>query len=255
MSLVTFLSAIGLNSQEEKIFRALLQTGPSLAAQLASLMELPRNTVRGILDQLVGKGIVTRAKEKNRFIYSVDNPEAIRNAIERRRDAYVAEVEGQLNLLKQSEGELRQKEQRTKRPRVKVFSGLKGLKQLYEDTLTAESGIRSWASFDANDAHLPAYFQSYYKRRAGKKIRMVSIHPDTPLAREGIKRNRKELRTSYLVSTELFNIIPEIQVYEDKVNITSWQERVGVLIESKEIASAVRAIFDLSRHLLERKKR
>lgn len=75
---------------------------------------------------------------------------------------------------------------------------------------------------------------------------MQSIHPDTPAARQAQKRDKQELRKSILVPKEKFNIQPEIQVYNNKVNITSWKEKLGIIIESEEIAQAMKMIFDLS---------
>ena len=74
---------------------------------------------------------------------------------------------------------------------------------------------------------------------------MKSIHPDTPLSREGTKNNKKFLRRSILIPAANFDITPEIQVYDEKVNIVSWRDKLGVIIESREIADALTAIFDL----------
>ncbi|MCB0340093.1 MAG: hypothetical protein KDD53_10840, partial [Bdellovibrionales bacterium] len=117
--------------------------------------------------------------------------------------------------------------------------------KVYEDTLTAKSGLRAWASFDANQEALPRYFPNYYKRRVKRKIPMKSIHPDTPLAREDTVENKRFLRKSVLVPKKKFDIIPEIQIYDNKVNIVSWRDKLGIIIESQEIANALTAIFEL----------
>ncbi|MBI5155951.1 hypothetical protein HZA45_01610, partial [Candidatus Peregrinibacteria bacterium] len=113
------------------------------------------------------------------------------------------------------------------------------------DTLTA-SRLKSWASYDALHGHMPDYFRTYFSRRTAKGIPMRSIHPDTPAARAGQKRDAEELRESALVPADRFTWVPEIQIYDEKVNITSFAEKLGVLIQSKEIAEALEAIFDLS---------
>ncbi len=84
------------------------------------------------------------------------------------------------------------------------------------------------------------------QRRAAKGIPMRSIHPDVEQARAAQARDTEELRESALVPQDKFRWGPEIQVYGNKVNITSWKEKLGVIIESKEIAGALEAIFDLS---------
>ena len=37
-----------------------------------------------------------------------------------------------------------------------------------------------------------------------------------------------------------------MQIYNNKVNIASWKEKLGIIIESEEIADAMRTFFDLS---------
>lgn len=59
------------------------------------------------------------------------------------------------------------------------------------------------------------------------------------------KRDREELRKSVLVDKNKFNIEPEIQVYDHKINIVSWREKLGIIIESEEIAEAMKQVFEL----------
>lgn len=51
---------------------------------------------------------------------------------------------------------------------------------------------------------------------------------------------------SALVPHEQFGFSPEINIYDNKVMIASWREKLGITIESKEIADALRKIFELS---------
>lgn len=81
---------------------------------------------------------------------------------------------------------------------------------------------------------------------------MTSIHPDTESARDITSRNVEENRDSQLVPPDKFYWTPEIQVYDNKVNIASWKEKLGIIIESQEIADAMKQIFDLSYEAAER---
>ena len=89
------------------------------------------------------------------------------------------------------------------------------------------------------------YFNTYYKRRAKKGIKIRSIHPKTLLAQQHMKTNKMVLSEAKLVDSSEFKITPVIQVYDNKVNIVSWKEKVGLIIESKEISEAVKSIFQL----------
>ena len=54
------------------------------------------------------------------------------------------------------------------------------------------------------------------------------------------------MRESALVPPAKYNWIPEIQIYNDKINIASWKEKLGIIIESPEIAEALKAAFEMS---------
>jgi pterin-4a-carbinolamine dehydratase len=151
-----------------------------------------------------------------------------------------------MELLEQYGSELNIKSRSKTRPKITFYEGLDGLEKVYEDTLTSRSGLKSWASYDHLLDVMPDYFADYFKRRSKKKIKMTSIHPDTAKARAAQARDAIEFRESALIPAEKFDWQPEIQVYDNKVNITSWKEKIGIIIESEEIANAFRAIFELS---------
>jgi hypothetical protein len=39
---------------------------------------------------------------------------------------------------------------------------------------------------------------------------------------------------------------PEIDMYDNKIMIASWKEKLGVIIESEEISDAMKKIFELA---------
>ena len=43
-----------------------------------------------------------------------------------------------------------------------------------------------------------------------------------------------------------YNFSPEINIYDDKVMIASWKEKLGIIIESEEIADAMKKIYELA---------
>lgn len=241
--LANFLRAFGLSAKESDLFQLCLRYPTQPASFLAKHIELPRNTVRGILDGLVEKGLLIRSRRANAQLYTPEDREGLRRLILSRREIFESELSSQLALLEESKAEL--SPSRQTRPHIRICEGYEGIKRVYEDTLTAENGICSWASFDVNQQHLPTYFRNYYRRRANRKILMRSIHPDTPLARAHFARGKEEYREAILVDAQRFNILPEVQVYNDKVNIVSFTEKLGIIIESHELALAFRAIFEL----------
>lgn len=58
--------------------------------------------------------------------------------------------------------------------------------------------------------------------------------------------NKEEMRTAFLIPEEKFRFSPEINIYDNKVMIASWREKLGIIIESAEIADAMKKIYELS---------
>lgn len=47
------------------------------------------------------------------------------------------------------------------------------------------------------------------------------------------------MRETALVPADKFKFSPEINIYDNKVMIASWREKLGIIIESHEIADAI----------------
>jgi len=244
--LQNLLKSFELTEKEIDVFLKVLALGSQPASSIARICELPRNTVRGILDNLVKRGLMVRTQRANTQYYATEQKENLKKTLLRRKQRMEEELETQMALLDEYGDELSKRHWAKSRPRITFYEGEAGLEKVYEDTLTSKNGFKSRGSFDANKDAMPEYFKGYYKRRAKKHIPMKSIHPDTPLAREHHRNDKDELRESMLVPTDRFDLTPEIQVYDNKVNIVSWKEKLGIIIESQEIADAVGAIFNLS---------
>lgn len=199
--------AFSLSEKEVFVLQKLLELGTQPASALAKVCELPRNTVRGVLDNLVKYGLLIRSQKAKTQFYAVESKESLIRVLESKKENTISELETQINLVHRSGDLLNKQTKHLNRPKITFYDGYAGLKKVYEDTLNAKSGLRAWASFEANKEALPSYFPNYYQRRTKRKISMRSIHPDTPLAREGTTNNKKFLRRSVLIPQREFTII------------------------------------------------
>lgn len=247
------LRSFDLSDKEMAVFLQSLELGSQPASSIARVSELPRNTVRSILDNLVKQGLMIKTTRANTQYYATETKENLVRNLKQRRMRLNQAIDEQLHLLEEYGSELTSRRWAASRPKITFYEGSAGLEKVYEDTLTA-SHLKSWATYEALYEGMGDYFPSYFKRRAKKGIPMRSIHPDTPKAKEGQALDREELRESALVPADRFNWTPEIQIYNGKVNITSGKEKLGIIIESQEIADALEAIFDLSYEAAERYK-
>ena len=241
------LQNIGLNEKEIEVYLNNLELGSQPASVIARRVKIPRNTTRFILDKLVQKGVIEKTKRANTQLYSPETPRNLINLLESQRVDANARIDDKISQLNSVMAELesRYRPESTK-PKVTFYEGDDGLKKVYEDTLKSSEELRSFASFDSMHGILPDYFKTYYQRRVKNNLHIRSVHPDTPLAQEKTKKDKKEMRDSHLIPADKYSFTPEIQIYDNKISITSLKEKLGIIIESQEIYQAMEVMFELA---------
>ena len=236
------LETAGFSEKEIDVYISLLELGKGTVSQIARKAGINRTTGYDILDSLVGKGVVAISGKEPKQEYVAERPESIGKYISR-------EIEKKKESLKAIEKivpELTTLHNRYDRPKVSFYEGKEGIEKVYEDTLTSHEAIRAYATVDDMHKGLPHYFPLYYKRRAAKGIAIRAIIPKTPAGLERKSHNKEEARETAFVPPESFYFSPEINIYDNKVMIASWREKLGIIIESAEIADAMKKIYELA---------
>jgi sugar-specific transcriptional regulator TrmB len=236
------LIEIGLTEKEASVYISLLELGSGTVSMISRRANINRTTGYDILDNLVTKGLVAISGKEPKQEYSAESPENLSKFI-------TDDIKRKHEALRKTESlipELKSIHNLIDRPKVRFYEGTDGLMEVYEDTLTSHEPIRAFATVDDMHSGLPNYFPKYYKRRAGAGIEIRAIIPDTQIGRERKTRDKEEMRQSALVPAEKFYFSPEINIYDNKVMIASWREKLGIIIESTEIADAMKKIYELA---------
>ncbi len=237
-----FLISTGLSDKEAEIYYASLEMGRGTVSEISRKAGIHRTTGYNILASLVSKKLIRVSGKEPKQEYVAESPD---NILKSQNDQLELL---QKNILKAKEiiPELKSIQKIEDRPQIKFYEGIEGLKHLYEDTLTSKETIVAYASYEEMHKTLKDYFPSYYKRRASKNIKIRGIVPKTPASLERRKHNKEEKRDIACVPPEVFGISPEIDIYDNKIMIASWKEKLGIIIESKEIAEAMKKIFNMA---------
>lgn len=244
--ITNLLKIFKLTNKETMVFMKVLGLGNQPASALARLLEQPRNTVRDILDRLTKIGLLTRTKKANTQYYSVETPQNIERFLEMRKKKTTNQFDQQIDFIKRFSEELQPNKYHQSRPKVTFYEGEDGLRRVYEDTLTSQETIRAYASLHEMYETLPGYFPEYFRCRAKKRIKIRVIFPYCRYALERRKHDKEELRESRLVPQSKFHFTPEINMYDNKFIIISWKEKLAIIIESQEIADAMKMAFELA---------
>jgi HTH-type transcriptional regulator, sugar sensing transcriptional regulator len=232
----------GFSENESAVFLSLLQLGKGTVSQITRKAGLNRTTGYDILDSLVAKGLASVSGKEPKQEYLAESPDHLLIILENN----AREAGKRISEIKKIIPELKSIHNVAGRPKVRFYEGTQGLIDVYEDTLTSSESIRAYATIDDMHKALPNYFPEYYKRRAQKGINIRGIVPKTATAIERSQHNEEEKREITFVSTDKYYFSPEIDIYDNKVMIASWREKLGIIIESAEIADAMKKIYELA---------
>jgi sugar-specific transcriptional regulator TrmB len=241
--LIHILEAIGLHGNEAQLYLAGLQLGSAPASDYAKAAAINRITTYNTLEELVQRGLFTVVKKMRSKWYAPVAPEYM--ALEARKSAdALGRVLPELRSLQGA---------KYRKPRVRFFEGWEGVRHVYEDSLTAKSEILNFANSAVVRKFWPNYDEEYVAERVKRGIRLRGIAPDDATGRRVHGEDHERLREIRLVPAADFDFTNEINIYDHKVAICSFDsglaregDMFGVIIESKEVAETQKQIFEMA---------
>lgn len=243
-TLYNTLIQFGLSPKEVTVYLALLENNTSLVSDISKKTKLNRSTTYVILNSLLEKGMVSVAEDSIIKHYSATTPDRVVEFLENNARKYTEltkmakDILPDLKALYKGVGD---------KPRIRFFEGLEGIKSALEETINSKETIKTYMNVknmkEIFSHHLP---ESYCQRRVAKKLKMEAIFTDSNDAREQIKYNKEELREAYCVPYKEFSFPSQIMIHDNKIIFASLVEKFAFIVESEEIANAMKAIFKLS---------
>ena len=242
LRLVKTLEFIGFSEKEVLVYLALLELGKGTVTQISGRAGINRPTGYHVLASLEAKELVQTSGKEPKQEYVAESPDQIEKLLVKKIESDQAYIKEARKIIP----ELRSMHNVADRPKVLFYEGREGLERVYEDTLTSHEPIRAYATYDDMQNALPGYFPEYFYRRAKKGISIRAIFPHTEAGLELSTYNKEQMRETAIVPADKYYFSPEINIYDDKVMIASWKEKLGIIIESHEISDAMKKVFELS---------
>jgi HTH-type transcriptional regulator, sugar sensing transcriptional regulator len=241
--IIHILEASGLDQKQAQLYVAGLQLGTAPASEYARATGINRITAYNLLEELVHEGYFTMVRKMRAKWYAPVAPEYI--ALEARKNA---------EALERAVPELRSLQgAKYRKPRVRFFEGWEGVRHVYEDTLTAQSELLNFANSAVVRKFWPNYDEEYVAQRVKRGIHLRGIAPDDAAGRHVHGEDKEKMREIRLVPASDFDFTNEINVYDHKVAICSFDAGMkgesamfGVIIESKEVAETQKQIFEMA---------
>ncbi|MCX6734613.1 MAG: hypothetical protein NTZ25_01740 [Candidatus Peregrinibacteria bacterium] len=241
------LRKIGFSEKEAKVYMQLIRLGAQPVSTIAEKAGINRTTTYDIITTLTKRGLISSIKKGSATYFKALDPKNLLNYLEREKVEQTKRIEKQqkeISALLPALISLENPE--STKPKVSFYEGEKGLRQAYEDTLTSSETILAYANVETMHEGLPNFFPEYYQRRGvEKKIHIKAICPDNKISIERHKKDKKENRESILIPQSEYDFSPEINIYDDKVLIASWREKMAIIIKSKEIADFHKKMYKL----------
>jgi sugar-specific transcriptional regulator TrmB len=241
--LLPILRNIGLDEKEAHLYVAGLQLGSAPASEYARACDLNRITSYNTLESLVKRGLFTLEKKIRGKSYAPVSP-----------DSLAVEAEKHLHALTKALPELKSLQKaKYRKPNVRFFEGWEGVKRVYQDTLTSTGELLNFANSAVVREHWPEYDDEYVAERVRRNIRLRGISPDDAAGRQVHGEDKTHMREIRLVPANEFDFTNEINIYDHKVAICSFDsglpgdgDMFGIIIESKEVAETQRQIFEMA---------
>ena len=240
------LSELGLAPSEITTYFSLLELDSACVTDIAKKSGINRSSSYEILGNLMRKGLVSKFKKKKKIYFTAGDPRRLLNYLDREKEEADKKIEQKKARVKEILPELLSKiNPQSTKPKVTFYEGDKGMREAYEDTLTAKDGIVAYANVETVNNALPNFFPHYYTRRASLNIPIKAIFENNKTGQERAARDHLELRESIILPDKSLHFTPEINVYNNKLLIASWKEKMAVIIESAELAHVMRLIHSL----------
>jgi sugar-specific transcriptional regulator TrmB len=233
------LQKIGLDKKESQVYLALLELGSANIGQIAKKSAVKRTTVYDILDSLKEKGLLGQTKQKNHTLFFAENPEKLERQIEEKKKIIQKVMPELLSITNRME----------KKPKIKFFEGIAGIKEVYEDTLKyPDQELLAWATDDALKYFDAQYlWHEYVPARIKNRIWERTIAPNNEQMRHVKSYDQKHLRQIRFApeGETLFEV--EINLYGKKlIGIMAFEEQIGLIIESEKIFNTLKSIFEIN---------
>ncbi len=237
--LVNKLEKAGLSNKEARVYLAALELGETTIARLAQKSGVKRATVYLMVDSLKEKGLLSSVKKKNKDLYFAEDPRILEKNLEEKQEALhkmMPEILSIANFL-------------DKKPTVRYFEGQSGMIETFQDMLNyPDQEILAWynENFLMAEFYKTYFFERFIPARKKNKIWVRTILPDNAELRSFAKKGSAYLNQARFVTNAKFNLKSSIGIYgKNKVQISSYKDEIGMIIESEDIHDSLKSIFEV----------
>lgn len=238
------LKLLNLNDKEIKFFKTCFKLGNPTINEIIKTARLERSTGYLIAQSLIEKDLIEEDyREYKKRLIAAEPKKLLRILSAKGRTLGRQEIE-----LKEKLPDLQAIYKNNDiRPNVRVFDGLSGLLEIWQDILTSKTKILLWTNQETEKQFFtPAQHQKFIEERIQKKIQINVLAVNNQKGSELAKNDEKSLRQTKLLPKEVI-FSAETYIYDNKVAILDYKKDIiGIIIESEPIYNSQKAIFEMT---------
>lgn len=237
----------GLSEKQAKLYRLLLVDGEARPSTLARKSGIKRGNVYALLKDLTFRGLVNVFEKENVTYFRPEPPEKLGSLIEyQEKEAQMARnlaselIPGLTSQWKTSVG----------KPVIRYYEGAAGIHDVFKDIYAPKKDIvYGCVDLEIADRAFPEHIlKNLIPLRIRNKVVAYSLVADSPQARLIAAQDATHLRKTILVDKKDNPLPAEIDVYEDKIAMLSFEkgEFVGLVIQNEVFAQSLQSVFILA---------
>lgn len=234
------LQQIGLSPSQAKGYLELIRAGSLTPPQLATRTGESRTASYMSLGKLVEIGLAEELTGTKKQTFIPASPSVLNELLAAKRkqlaeleSAYRDQLPNMLSYYYTYRG----------KPGVRFFEGKQGLQEIYKDHLRTREKV--YVLQTPADREFGQILFNYLDKRAALGVESELMGPALPGPMEFSRQNDARLhRTSKWFPSDEYTAPVEISIYGKKVSMISFgEEAVGIIIESPQIAEAMRQLY------------
>ena len=233
------LEKLGLQTNESRVYLALLELGKGSVSQISKLAQLNRTTSYDILEGISLYGLASRSVSNKKQLYIAEPPNRLRAYVESKK----RKLEESAKKLDELLPDLQSLYKTEVKPAIKFFEGRTGIKNIYDHSLDAKSTIYSILDLSEYLPEFDSFGKEHIRDRVKRNVK------EKVLARYSQKKAYQS-NTEYHWLDYDFKLTQaaEVMIYDDKVIgvLVKPGENVAFEIQSQSFANSLKPLFEIA---------
>ncbi len=246
------LETLGLQTNEAKIYLALVELGRGTVTEVSKMASLNRTTGYDILERICLYGLANRASlGTKKRLYVAESPKQLKNFLQNKKRMAERRLENVDAILP----DLQALFHTDLKPSISFAEGREAIERIYEEQLEAKNTIYSILELKGYSEHYDELGQqmSLDRYRRGIKEKVLARKNDVAVAWwkkiYGKKKKRQEF-TEYRWTPETKKYSPaaEILIFDDTVIglLVKPSENMAFKVQSQSFADSLKMVFELA---------